>query len=268
MAADDRLSRFKNLEKVRREEAGAQPAVSARFGALERAPEGAPAPPSSPVSVERFAPPSSAASQPALRTLEDVRRAAAAPSGLELATFGQGEQPFVRCARCKNDHHALASVCSHCEANLHTPEQQDFNERLWGAMRAEEEKAREAASRAQAALMPTGPSSAPLPFPSEGSTGLTPEQQRALAEQMAREVAEHTRARIEGDSLIAGLGRGDSLGVFAWGLSRIPPRVRATLWGVGLGVPVLLLLFKGTRPLGLGCLALGALLALRAWMGR
>lgn len=52
---------------------------------------------------------------------------------------GQG---FVRCAACRQDHHATAVRCGFCGADLTTREQRAFNEALW-KQRVEESAAEE-----------------------------------------------------------------------------------------------------------------------------
>ena len=56
------------------------------------------------------------------------------------------EQPFVRCHLCGADSSRHATACLHCEARLDTPENRDFNTRLWTETKAarelEDEEAR------------------------------------------------------------------------------------------------------------------------------
>ncbi len=182
--AEDRFSRFKNLEKERTSEPAAPSAASSgRFQALgpgqgsapEQPPEAAP----SPVTVERFtaAPPATPA---APRSLAEAQQAFTTDSGLELAESRPGDQPFIRCCRCERDNHSLAVTCV-CGASLNTLEQSAYNERLW----------RELQEKAAAPL----PSHEPLPPPGQPASGppasaayagkdssLSPEQQRALGE--------------------------------------------------------------------------------------
>jgi hypothetical protein len=55
---------------------------------------------------------------------------------LRALDLGQG-QPFVRCARCRQDHHATAVRCTGCGADLTTRDQRVFNEALWKAHQQE-----------------------------------------------------------------------------------------------------------------------------------
>ncbi|HEY3449838.1 MAG TPA: hypothetical protein VGK67_26020 [Myxococcales bacterium] len=239
MAADDRFSRFRNIEKGRQEEASGKPAAaSGRFGALEKQPDAASQPQAPrPVAPERFTPAASAAGPAMPRTLEEARRAAQAPSGLELAEVRPGDQPFVRCARCHIDSHALATTCSSCGTNLNTLEQQAFNERLWAEQRAALEKA------APPVVAPVSPAAPGI------DVGLTPDQQRALAEALAREVAAKTRMEM-GDVGAGGMLRGDELSFPLWFLNRVPPRLATRLVVGAIALSGALMAYKHTRALG------------------
>jgi len=124
----DRFSRFKNIERHRKDGPGASTNSEsvAGFESLEGAAE-APAPSPSP----RFSPVE--APPPAPRTLEDARRRIHEPSGLELAEKRHGDQPFVRCVHCQRDSHALARICQFCNSSFDTAEQRAFNEQVWAA---------------------------------------------------------------------------------------------------------------------------------------
>lgn len=240
--ADDRFSRFKNLEKGRREEAKAAPiSAPGRFGSLERRPDAAPAAASA-VTTERFAPSSAPASQPGV--------------DLELAEVRAGDQPFVRCARCHVDSHALATVCSHCGTSLETAEQRAYNERLWAEHQAQ--AAKEA---------PPGAADVPAPVRQAGRpSGLDPGQQRAVAEAMAREAASQARARIDG----AGLGFGYDPGTFTtnWVLSRLPGGLLQVLALIALVVPAVLILIPSTRFFGALSLFVVVAVLVRIWLAR
>lgn len=127
----DRLRRFRNIERPRRpgEESAPGPAPE-RFRRLEGPGPAAPAEPRIPDSAtDRFRPP--------------------AERPLEVAEAPEGQQPFRRCARCEMDNARFAEACSNCGADLGTPEQEAFNERLWAARRQEaSEEARVLAERA------------------------------------------------------------------------------------------------------------------------
>jgi len=250
MSAQDRFSRFKNIEKGRQEEASARPvAAPGRFGALERTPEAAPAAPS-PVVPERFGPATPAA-PPVPRTLEEARLAAQAPSGLELAEVRAGDQPFVRCASCHQDNHALAHTCASCGENLNTLEQRAFNERLWAEQRAALEKAAEPVP----AVPPLGAAAPAAGLP---IAGLDSQQQRALAEALAREAAAKAR-RVLGDDPggFAGLGLGGGAlvetagqGLAGWFLHRVPPKVATAVVYGAIVVSGALMAWRHTRPVG------------------
>lgn len=261
--AADRFSRFRSLEKERRDPPApaANPGgSSARFESLETAAPAA-GPASTSVVAERFAAPPGAAPAAPIRTLEDAQRAAGAPSGLELAAVNEGDQPFVRCARCEIDNHALAERCSHCGESLNTPAQRAYNERLWAQRQAErEQQLRELEAFVQQKAAP------PPPRPGI-ATGLTPEQQRAVAERMAREIAAQTRRRLDGDLFASSWshGRPDPLATL---LEHLPEGARQVLLAVFLGVPALLLLVPRTRPIATMLLFVVGFVWLRLWLRR
>ncbi|HET6924043.1 MAG TPA: hypothetical protein VFI16_12925 [Anaeromyxobacteraceae bacterium] len=126
----DRLRRFRNIERARAPGPEAGPAEAPeRFQRLEGpgAPAAEPAVPGS--ATDRFRPPRE--------------------RPLEVAEPAAGEQPFRRCARCEMDNARFADACQNCGADLRTPEQEAFNERLWARRRQEAaEEARVLAERA------------------------------------------------------------------------------------------------------------------------
>jgi hypothetical protein len=112
-----RRARFRNLERGRAAlpTAGA-PAVSAgRFDALEA---------------------HSPAAPPVTQAREEPSREPG-NAGLELLERRDGDQPFIRCARCEADNGPLSSQCWNCAASLQGVEQHAFNERLWEQRRRE-----------------------------------------------------------------------------------------------------------------------------------
>lgn len=179
----DRLRRFRNIERARPPGSEAAPAeVPERFRRVEGpgGPEGEPAVPGS--ATDRFRPP-----------LERP---------LEVAEPAEGEQPFRRCARCEADSARFADVCQNCGADLRTPEQEAFNQRLWARRRAEAaEEARALAERAA-------------------------ERERLAAEEKrARQALAVEMARMEAERVEGELDR-------AWGRER---RGRWRGWGQGAG---------------------------------
>lgn len=114
----DVLSRFRRIERARPAEAGPGPAADPeRFQRVE-GPGAAPAEPPVPESAtDRFRPPRE---QP-----------------LEVAEPDDGRQPFRRCARCEMDNARFAEACQNCGADLRTPDQEEFNRRLWTRRREE-----------------------------------------------------------------------------------------------------------------------------------
>jgi hypothetical protein len=125
-----RLRRFLHLERPRGpDDDGPAPAARGdRFAALERAPAH-PAARATGAATGRFGPEREAT--------------------LELAEKEEGARPFQRCLRCGRDHGLFETACSGCGARLDTPEQNEFNERLWAERQAEE--ARLAAEAAESA---------------------------------------------------------------------------------------------------------------------
>lgn len=111
---------------------------------------------------------------------------------LELDLRGDESQPFVRCMRCETDHGRGAAVCSTCGADLDSPEQRDFNERLWQARRSERKEEAAAAARREAERRV------------ESEAVLR--ARRQLGETLAREVGDLERRRIEADAARDALG--------------------------------------------------------------
>lgn len=160
----------------------------------------------------------SATPAPSAGRIEAVQRPAgpgpraATRSGAELGRFGPEPEPvvelletdgkpaFSRCLRCGMDSHVLATACPGCGADLDTPEQRAFSERLWEKLAAE--RAREEAASAERRRTLDADAAA------EGRA------RRALAEEMAREVGESERRRLDAE-----LGRG-GWGGFGWGRRR------------------------------------------------
>lgn len=165
-----RLRRFLHLERPRdgAGEAGdageSSPGTVGRFGGVERpAAATAPsAPRSSGADLDRFGP------EP--------------PPAIELVETSAGERPFTRCLRCGMDHNVFATTCSGCNASLDTPEQRDFNERLWA--RRQEEARREAAAEAERRAREAR------------EQAELAAARRAMGEELAREVGRRERRRL------------------------------------------------------------------------
>lgn len=110
-------------------------------------------------------------------------RFGAEPASLELHRPGEGERPFTRCMRCGMDHHRSVTECTGCGAPLDTDAQREANERLWAGRR--EEAAREGAAAAEREAARA-----------REAAGLD-EARRAMAEELAREVGERERRRLD-----------------------------------------------------------------------
>ncbi len=144
------LTRFQRLERSRARDGAPRPSTGDRFQAIEPT---APLPDVQPAGLERFAPPVEAPLE--LRPRSDA-------------------QPFVRCPVCKVDSPLGSRRCP-CGAALDTLEAVAFNTALWDAHRAElagheaeRKRTREEELEAARKLQ---------------------QQQRALGEALAREVA-------------------------------------------------------------------------------
>ena len=156
--------------------------------------------------------------------------------GLETAD-ARGGQPFTRCADCKVDNTVYAVRCQHCGADLDTPVQRAFNEKLW-AERQEEDAAasREIAERERA--------------------------RRADAAEIARRERERVDARFPDGPIDTGsVRRADTVGMR---LLRLLPgtgwRIAAAV--VVFGIPLLLILFGRGQPQIVGMMLLGVLISL------
>ena len=132
---------------------------------------------------------------------------------MALADAPRGEERFPRCARCESDNSRFAQECSACGADLNTPQQREYNERLWQSRQAEEREQEQA--REQLRLH-------------------TEARQK---EEMAQRVLlmEKLRADPWGDGRSRGLFGGRAPGMFLLGL--IPSR--PVRWGVGAGLVLL-----------------------------
>ncbi|HEX9187960.1 MAG TPA: hypothetical protein VGB87_12850, partial [Vicinamibacteria bacterium] len=188
----DRLRRFRHIERAR--PAGADPGPAAapeRFGRVE-GPGAGPAEPAVPASAtDRFRPPRE--------------------RPLEVAERPDGEQPFRRCARCEMDNARFAEACQNCGADLGTPEQQVFNERLWARRR--EEAAEEARGLAER---------------ERERARLGAEEQRARRE-LAAEMARREANRVEGE--LGDAWGGDRWGRRRWGYDPDRPYDPDASWG-------------------------------------
>jgi hypothetical protein len=128
-----RLRRFENLERARPESRGRaaeHPALADRFGAARAEP--APEPAGSADEIPHRFEEGSPASTLRVRDIDDG-------------------QPFVRCALCRADGHVASLACSHCGADLTTPEQRVYNEALWRKQLAERAEEQEQVAKLEAA---------------------------------------------------------------------------------------------------------------------
>lgn len=167
--------------------------------------------------------------------------------GLETAEARSG-QPFTRCADCKVDNTVYAVRCQHCGADLDTPVQRAFNEKLWAEHRAEDDAAaKEIAERKRVQA---------------AEAAEVARQQREIGEEIARRERQRVEDQYPEGPLGSGrFGRADTVGMR---LLRLLPgtgwRVAAAL--VAFGIPLLLLLFGRGQPQVVGMLLLGVLISL------
>lgn len=129
---------------------------------------------------------------------------------LALADASQGEEHFPRCARCESENGRFVQVCGVCGADLNTPQQREYNERL--------RQARQAHEREQA----------------QAREQLRQQVEAQQKEEFAQRVLlmEKLRSDPWGDRQDGGLFRGRSPGMFLLGL--IPSR--PVRWGIGVGL--------------------------------
>jgi hypothetical protein len=247
--ATRRLRRFLHIERPRGpgDPAPDEPsdATAGRFEGLGRPPGGpGPRPAASGVRLERFGP--------------DPE-----PS-VELAETDPEARPFTRCMRCGAESGAFATRCSGCDADLDTPAQHEFNEKLWA--RRQEDRRREESALAERR---------------ETMARAAAEEARArreMGESLAREVGELERRRLEIEEARTGGWRGGWGG--ALGRDPTPVGLRLLRWianpwvrlGVILGamaVPAVLLAIPGARQAGVVVLVvLLSLLAPAGWRRR
>jgi hypothetical protein len=233
----DRLRRFLKLERARRDGAGPVDPLpdGERFRRIRE-----PVPPTPAPDAAAIPAPPGPAIPPPDEVAGGFRPSRDGP--LEVDLRRAGEQPFRRCVACHADSSVYAERCGNCGAPLGTPEQLDFNERLWASRLAEEEEERRERKR----LAEERASDA-----AEGS------RERHLATLAAAE-----KARVEGelDSVLPGTSPwargGVSAGVLAF--RRLTPRARV---GLVAGLVVAVLLTATGRDRGLGIFVfLGVLL--------
>jgi len=78
---------------------------------------------------------------------------ASGPDQLALETQSDEEQPFVVCARCRNEAGKFAQSCPTCGASFDTPEQREHNARVWAERKAQLQADRESAHQRQEAML-------------------------------------------------------------------------------------------------------------------
>jgi hypothetical protein len=198
-----------------------------RFLKLERArPGGAEAPDSIPSSsTDRFRP--------------------AVERPLETAEDRPGAQPFVRCMDCQMDNTVYAATCQNCAAELDTPAQRAFNEKLWKERQSQADAEKRALAEREAAR--------------QRDAGDQARNRREAAEQMA-EMERIRTDREFGDGPVAG-PRSETAGMrLLRMLPSLPWRIAAAC--VAIGIPLLLLLFGRGQIQMVGLMLLGLVIAL------
>ena len=168
------------------------------------------------------------------------------------AESAAGAQPFTRCAECETDNTRYAESCQNCGARLDTPAQRAFNERLWAARQAEATAERQALAEREAARQRQAADDARM--------------RREVAEEMAR----RERDRVDAELPDGPFGQGpveapggtrDTAGMR---LLRMLPGVRWRIAAavVGIGLPLLLVLFGRGQIQVAGMMLLGIVFAL------
>jgi hypothetical protein len=132
---------------------------------------------------------------------------------LALADAPREKERFPRCGRCESENGRFAKECTVCGADLNTPQQREYNERLWQTRQAQE--------REMAQVL------------EQSRRQVEARQQEELADR-AR-LKEQLRSDPWGDGPNRDLLRGHSLGMFL--LSLIPSK--AVRWGIGVGLILL-----------------------------
>jgi len=165
----DRLRRFERLERPRQggPDGDERPSAEDRFDDIGATGPARPAAPAAsepaPAPGDRFAPPR--------------------PRPPDLEQRSDEEQPFVRCMRCETDSSRYARTCTTCGEELNTEEQRAYNRKLWAArVKERDQLTRESAERRQAAA--------------QAEVELA-EARRQVAAEMARQVGERERWRLE-----------------------------------------------------------------------
>jgi hypothetical protein len=136
---------------------------------------------------------------------------------LALADAPKEAEHFPRCARCESENGRYVHACGVCGADLNTPQQREYNERLRQTRQAQEREQEQAAA--------------------EWRLQAEAREQEALAER-AR-LIEKLRSEPWGKGTAIASSKGRALGLVL--LTRIPSR--AVRWGVGAGLFLLPLLF-------------------------
>lgn len=232
-----RRDRFLKLERARPGGSGAPDPLpdDDRFEGMGAPPSPTPMPPAPrpsipPSSTDRFRPP--------------VERP------LETAEERKGAQPFTRCMDCHMDNTVYAATCQNCAAELDTPAQRAFNERLWAKRQEEADGERKATAEREKARQEQAAEQARM--------------RREVAEEMAR----RERDRVDGELPDGPFGQGPVArpGADTPGMRLL--RMLPSLWlriaaaCVAIGVPMLLLLFGRGQVQMVGMMLLGLVIAL------
>ena len=169
---------------------------------------------------------------------------------LETADERTGAQPFIRCMDCQMDNTVYAATCQNCAAELDTEAQRAFNERLWKERQAQAEKDRREQAERERALQREAAEQA--------------RSRREMAEELARREKDRVDADYDGGPFGQGpVGRPgrDTVGMR---LLRLLPSLgwRIAAASVGIGIPLLLLLFGRGQVQMVGMMLLGLVIAL------
>ncbi len=169
---------------------------------------------------------------------------------LETVEERTGAQPFVRCMDCQMDNTVYAATCQNCAAELDTPAQRAFNERLWKERQSQAEAEKRALAEREEAR--------------QRDAGDQARSRREVAEHMAEMERARTDREYGGGTLDGGPVAGPRSDTAGMRLLRMLPSLpwRIAAACVAIGIPILLLLFGRGQVQMVGLMLLGLVIAL------
>jgi hypothetical protein len=169
---------------------------------------------------------------------------------LETAEERTGSQPFVRCLSCQMDNTIYAATCQNCAAELDTPAQRAFNQKLWADRQAQAESERRALAEREQARQRDAAEQA--------------RNRREVAEELARREKDRIDEELPDGPFGRGPGAGPRADTAGMRLLRLLPGLgwRIAAACVAIGIPLLLLLFGRGQIQMVGMMLLGLVIAL------